>query len=74
MGQSPLGRALYLDENEDKDPYESENCMDVALYLMSRGCGYNSDKEKLLCAACRWGNLNLVKKLVEQHKVDPTSE
>ncbi len=51
-----------------------DNCVDVALYLMSRGCGGDQDKAKLLCAACRWGMLGVVKELIEQDKVDPNSE
>ncbi len=65
-GQSPLDIALV---------YLYEGCMDVALYLMSRGCGSDEDNNaKLLCAACRCGKLDVVKKLVEQDKVDPKSE
>ncbi len=64
-GQSPLDEALggWRDE-----------CVDVALYLMSRGCGGDEDKAKLLCAACSLGNLGVVQELVKQHKVDPKSE
>ncbi len=54
--------------------YDNEGCVDVALYLMSRGCGGDEDKAKLLRRACLYGNLGLVKELVEQHKVDPNSE
>ena len=67
-GRSPLDIAL-------EDLYGNEGCVDVALYLMS--CGYacgDEDKAKLLCAACYWGKLDVVKELVEQHKVDPKSE
>ncbi len=64
--QSPLDIAL---EGLDDD------CMDVALYLMSRGCACgDEDKAKLLCRACERGKLGVVKELVEQHKVDPKSE
>ncbi len=66
-GQSPLDIALYNLYGND--------CVDVALYLMSRGCASgDEDKAKLLCGACRWGKLSAVKELVEQHKVDPKSE
>ena len=66
-GQSPLGIAL-MDDNDD-------DCMDVALYLMSRGCACGDEvKAKLLCRACSCGKLGVVKELVEQHKVDPKSE
>ncbi len=67
-GQSPLDIAL-------EDLYGNEGCVDVALYLMS--CGYacgDEDKAKLLCAACYWGKLDVVKELVELHKVDAKSE
>lgn len=69
--QSPLNIALnsdYLYGCLD------DGCMDVALYLMSRGCGGDEHKAKLLCAACWWGKLGVVKQLVEQDKVDPKSE
>ena len=66
-GQSPLDKALKDDV--------VEYCMDVALYLMSRGCACgDKDKAELLCVACYHGNMGVVKELVEQHKVDPKSE
>ncbi len=66
VGKSPLERAL--------GGYD-EGCVDVALYLMSRGCVCDDeDKAKLLCAACLHGNLGVLKELVEQDKVDPKSE
>ena len=65
-GESPLDRAL-----EDLD----EDCVDVALYLMSRGCACgDEDKAWLLCVACDLGKLGVVKELVEQYKVDPSSK
>ena len=66
-GQSPLDNAL-------KEWIDDDSCVDVAHYLMSRGCGGDEDKAKLLCAACYHGNVGVVKELVEQHKVDPKSE
>ena len=66
-GQSPLDIAL-------EDMY-NEDCMDVALYLMRRGCACgDEDKAGLLCAACYLGKLGVVKELVEQYKVDPNSK
>ncbi len=65
-GQSPLDKAL--------DSLYDDGCVDVALYLMSRGCGFDEDQAKLLCEACLYGKLGAVKELVEQHKVDPKSE
>ncbi len=64
---SPLDRAL-------EDLYD-EDCVDVAHYLMSRGCACgDEDKARLLCAACYLGKLGVVKELVEQYKVDPNSK
>ena len=65
-GQSPLDKALGGING---------GCVDVAFYLMSRGCACgDKDKAKLLCAACHYGNLGVVQQLVELHKVDPKSE
>ena len=43
---------------------------------MKHGCQSNNvDSEvKLLCGACRWGNLEMVKELVGQLKVKPNGE
>ena len=60
-----------------EDMYEDDHddCVDVALYLMSRGCACgDEDKAVVLCAACYLGNLGVVQELVEKHKVDPKSE
>ena len=47
-------------------------CVDVAYYLtVNRECGGKEHKKKLICRACYWGKLNIVKKLVTQHGVDP---
>ena len=45
--------------------------VDVALYLINRGCGDDTDKAKLLCKACWHDRLDIVKELVEEHKLDP---
>ncbi len=65
-GQSPLDLALGC--------LDDEGCVDVALYLMSRGCGGDEDKANLLCRACQYGMLGVLKELVEQHKFNPKSE
>ena len=54
-GQSPLDLALD----------------DVALYLINHGYGDDKDKTKLLCRACERNRLDIVKDLVEEHKLDP---
>ena len=61
MGQSPLDLAL--------DYYNIR--VDVALYLFNHGCGDDKGKTKLLCKACGLDRLDIVKELVEDHKLDP---
>ncbi len=69
--QLPLDKALGPDYHECDN---EEGRVDVALYLINRGCGWSMHEEKLLCAASRCGKLGVVKELIEQHKVDPKSE
>ena len=67
-GKSPLDRAM-------ENVFSTKGCPEVAHYLMSHG--FDSDKEtiaKLLCGACQWGKLAIVKDLVKQHKLNPKSE
>ena len=64
--RSPLD--IVLDEG-------SRDNGDVGLYLVKHhGYSEEQDKAKLLCKACRWGNLDVVKELVEQHNVDTNGE
>ena len=62
-GESPLDHALKC---------ENEGCIEVSLFLLSPGYGNDQEKIKLLCGACFLGELDLVKDLVEQQKVDPS--
>ena len=62
-GRSPLERAL----EDDADGYN----LDFGLYLINIGCGSDEGKVKLMCEACFWSRLDVVKELVEQHKIDP---
>ena len=48
--------------------------LNIALYLTNHGVDDEQDKARLLCEACKWGNLDVVKELVEQHNVDPNGE
>ncbi len=68
-GQSPLDKAL-----NNLNRLYNDDRVDIALYLMSRGCGGDEHKAKVLLEACRMGKLGVVKELVELHKVDPKSE
>ncbi len=73
-GRSPLDRALE-DLCDDYDADNGGSCVDVGHYLMGRGCACgDKDKTELLCAACMYGKLDVVKELVEKYKVDPKSE
>ena len=64
------------DGNEDSplDVAVRKNNLDMALYLISRGCGSNEDKDKVLVEACQSGKLKVVKELVEQHSVNPKGD
>ena len=48
--------------------------LNIALFLINLGVDDEQDKAKLLFEACDWGNLDVVKELVEQHNVDPNGE
>ena len=67
-GCSPLDIAM------DKYSNKGAGCVDTAYYLMKRGCGDDHHKTLLLLGACRWGKLDMVKELVEQHRVNPNGE
>ena len=55
--------------------YEDTDCgLNIAFYLINHGVDDEQDKARLLCEACKWGNLDVVKELVEQHNVDPNGE
>ncbi len=64
---SPLDTAL-------EELYVGDTRCDVALCLVKHGCGSDEDKAKLLCSACYFAKLDVVKELVEQHNVDPKGE
>ena len=58
-GESPFALSLKSDNVE------------AAHYLLSHGGANNRDHAKLLCLACKCGELNIVKELVEKYEVDP---
>ena len=64
-GWSQLNRALV-------HVYDDEDCVYVSLFLINKGCGGDTEKTSLLCAASCLGMLDVVQELVEQHKVDPS--
>ena len=64
MGLTSLVRAL---DNQ----YDSESYVGVAHYLVKHGYSSSKERDMLLLGACRWGKLDLVKEIIEQHKVDP---
>ena len=66
-GWSPLDCAL-------EDVYFDEDSVDIVHYLISCGCGGDKERGRLLCGACYYGNLDMVKELVEQLELDPNSE
>ena len=65
--QTPLDIALECASRS----YCSE-CVDVAYYLIVNcGCGSEEEKRILLCRACFHGELDIVKKLVVNQKIEP---
>ena len=66
-GRSPLDSAL--DGNDLLGSF-----VDIALYMINHGYGGAEDRNKLMTRACEKGKLDVVKELVEQHKVDPNGE
>ena len=77
-----MNTILSLTRTDVKDFYGAspldvavrKNELDIALYLISGGYDSGEDKDKVLVEACRSGKLKVVKKLVEQHKVNPKGE
>ena len=54
--------------------YDPDRGLNIALVLINHGVDDEQDKAKLLCEACKGGNLDVVKELVEQLNVDPNGE
>ena len=48
--------------------------LSIALFLINHGVDDEQDKARLLCDACYYGKLDVVKELVEQHNVDSIGE
>ena len=68
------GRSLVDMTLTNMDEYDTDRGLDFALFLINHGVDDEQVKAKLLCKACKWGNLSVVKELVEQHNVDPNGE
>ena len=60
--------------NSALDVAVRENKLNTALYLFNHDCGSDKDKDKVLMQACKSGKLKVVKKLVEQHNINPKGE
>ena len=48
--------------------------MDVALYLLDHGFSDDRDRAMILCAACEYGDLDVVKKMIEDYKTEYKSK
>ena len=70
MGRTPMASIV---ENSHTADHCYCNC-EVGLFLVNQGYGSDQDKARLLSFACGCGKIDIVKGLVEQHKVDPTGE
>ena len=67
-GDSPLDLALI-------NQYNNEGNYDIAaLLVMIFGRGSVEDKARLLCGACYWGKLVMVKELIKKHNLNPNGE
>ena len=71
-GRSPLD--ILLEGIDDLDWFKQYYGFPIAHYLLSCGYGDKEDRVKWLYKACRWGQLEVVKELVERHNVDPNGE
>ena len=60
--------------NSPRDVALREKKQEVALYLFNHSSGSDKDKDKVLMQACESGELKVVKKLVEQHNINPRGE
>ena len=66
-----------MKDNEGNSPLDlamREGKVGTALYLFNHGRGSKEDKDKVLCQACGYGNLKVVKELVKQHSVNPKGQ
>ena len=72
-GRSPLD-ILLEGIHADNNFFKREYGFPIALYLLRCGYGDEEDRVKWLYKACRWGELEVVEKLVERHNVDPNGE
>ena len=66
-GRSPLDLALSS-FGPGNDP------LDLPLYLINSGYGGIEKKTELLFRGCYYGQLDVVKEMVEQHNVDPKGD
>ena len=73
-GDTPLDKALDGALEEELIEDEWKYACKVPLYLINRGCGSDKDKARLLCGACLFGDIDIVRELVEKHKIDPNGE
>ena len=56
------------------DEMYDSNCLNVAVYLINKGCGDEEEIAKVLAGSCYHGKLDMVKELVELYKVDPKGQ
>ena len=83
---SKLCRCEFFTDVQDEDgltPLENgleglgtvyDKTMDVALYLLDRGFNDDTNRAKILCAACEYGDLDVVKKMIEEYKTEYKSK
>ena len=64
------------DDNDERplDVALEYDAVEAADYLISRGSGAGKDNVRLLCRACEEGELDVVKKLVEEYDMNPNGK
>ena len=59
------------DEDSPLDEVVEMGYSDRMFHLVNHGCGNSKFKDAAIIKACKYGRLEIVKELVEQHKVNP---
>ena len=59
------------DEDSPLDKVVGMDYSDRMFHLVNNECGGNKFKDAAIIEACRYGRLEVVKKLIEQHNINP---
>ena len=62
------------DEDSPLDEVVEMAYPDRMLHLVNHGCGNSKFKDAAFIKACKYGGLEVVKKMIEQHNINPTGK